>query len=154
MYKTQLDSLKKMLMSDEGVAFKPYRCTSSKLTIGVGRNLDDQGLNHREISLLLEDDINYHLTQLSKNFSWFEYLDNVRQNALVNMSFNLGFKGLCNFKKMLNAFAEKDYDTAARECLDSKYGRGATEKRAARVAYLIKTGKQPKDWYNDFQVIK
>ncbi|NBW16869.1 MAG: lysozyme, partial [Caulobacteraceae bacterium] len=28
----------------EGERLKPYRCTAGKLTIGVGRNLDDRGI--------------------------------------------------------------------------------------------------------------
>ena len=29
------------LVMDEGLRLKPYRCPAGKLTIGVGRNLDD-----------------------------------------------------------------------------------------------------------------
>ena len=32
------------LVQHEGLRLKPYRCTAGKLTIGVGRNLEDKGL--------------------------------------------------------------------------------------------------------------
>lgn len=41
------------LVIDEGLRLKPYRCTSGKLTIGVGRNLDDNWLSAAEIKRLL-----------------------------------------------------------------------------------------------------
>jgi len=33
------------LIRDEALRLKPYRCTAGKLTIGVGRNLDDRGIS-------------------------------------------------------------------------------------------------------------
>jgi len=41
------------LITDEGMKLKPYRCTAGKLTIGVGRNLDDNWLTDAEIKRLL-----------------------------------------------------------------------------------------------------
>jgi lysozyme len=39
------DVLKQQLIDHEGMRLRPYRCTSKKLTIGVGRNLDDVGIS-------------------------------------------------------------------------------------------------------------
>ena len=33
------------LRRDEGCVLNPYRCTAGKLTIGIGRNLDDVGIS-------------------------------------------------------------------------------------------------------------
>ena len=41
----------------EGVEHKPYTDTVGKLTIGVGRNLDDRGLSDDEIDYILANDI-------------------------------------------------------------------------------------------------
>ena len=38
----------KKLIKNEGMRLKPYRCTLGKLTIGIGRNLEDNPLNFEE----------------------------------------------------------------------------------------------------------
>ena len=40
------------LIEQEGIKLMPYRCPRGKLTIGVGRNLDDNPLNREEIKAL------------------------------------------------------------------------------------------------------
>ena len=45
------------LKRDEGVRFKPYHCSADKLTIGVGRNLDNVGIRKAESDFLLANDI-------------------------------------------------------------------------------------------------
>ena len=39
-----IEQLKTDLKADEGLKLKPYTCTANKLTIGIGRNLDDVGI--------------------------------------------------------------------------------------------------------------
>lgn len=41
-------ALRAELTRDEGLRLKPYLCTAGKRTIGIGRNLDDKGLNADE----------------------------------------------------------------------------------------------------------
>ena len=49
--------LKDMLIRHEGLKLKPYLCTAGKLTIGVGRNIQDRGITYQEAMMLLENDI-------------------------------------------------------------------------------------------------
>ena len=49
--------LEALLRRHEGVRLKPYRDTVGKLTIGVGRNLDDVGITPDEATVLLRTDI-------------------------------------------------------------------------------------------------
>lgn len=149
-----LEQIKKMLMHDEGVAYKPYRCTSGKLTAGVGRNLDDGTFYWTEIKLMLENDIKYHIDRLQNTFSFFNELSDARQCALINLSFNLGFSGFCTFKRMIEALGDKDYTEAAKELLDSKYARSVNKHRARRLADIIATDHIEQGMYNDFQVIQ
>ena len=44
--------------SGEGLRLKPYVDTAGKLSIGVGRNLDDKGISKTEADFLLADDLN------------------------------------------------------------------------------------------------
>ena len=45
------------LIADEGLKLEPYRCSSGKLTIGVGRNLEQRGITKEEAIHLLCNDI-------------------------------------------------------------------------------------------------
>jgi len=51
-----LERIKEQLVRHEGLRLKPYRCTAGKLTIGIGRNLDDCGFWQQEAYALLEND--------------------------------------------------------------------------------------------------
>ena len=46
------DRLRAQLVLHEGSRLKPYRDTVGKLTIGIGRNLDDVGLSEDEVDYL------------------------------------------------------------------------------------------------------
>ncbi|MDY0127369.1 MAG: hypothetical protein RBR69_04500 [Candidatus Cloacimonadaceae bacterium] len=43
-----MDRIKEQLVRHEGLRLKPYRCTAGKLTIGIGRNLNDCGITQSE----------------------------------------------------------------------------------------------------------
>lgn len=58
-----IEQITKDLVFDEGLRLFPYRCTAGKLTIGVGRNLDDKGLSREEMQSLI-----YHSKDRSKRF--------------------------------------------------------------------------------------
>lgn len=135
----KLDSLKSELIRDEDLKLKPYRDTEGKLTIGVGRNLDDVGLSNEEAHYLLENDIGRALSDLDRNMPWWRDLSENRQRALANMAFNLGWPRFANFKKMIAALGDDDYERAATEALDSKWA-GQVGPRADRIAAMIREG--------------
>ena len=128
------------LKRDEGVMTFPYHCTEGKLTIGVGRNLEDVGLSDHEIEFLLANDISRVLHAIEGSIYFYRDLNEVRQRALANMGFQLGVNGLHKFKNMLKAMSEGDFEKAAMEALDSKWAR-QTPNRAARMAEMIRSGK-------------
>ena len=45
------------IIRHEGFRNKPYKCTANKLTIGYGRNIEDNGITKTEASVLLKNDI-------------------------------------------------------------------------------------------------
>ena len=55
------------LIEEEGMKLKPYRCPAGKLTIGVGRNLEDKGLSNEEALFLLQNDIIEAVKELKKS---------------------------------------------------------------------------------------
>lgn len=132
-------TLREQLLRDEGCLLKPYRDSVGKLTIGVGRNLDDVGLSLAEAEYLLDNDISRATAAVLARLPWAMHLDEVRRGVLINCCFNMGIGGLLGFTKMLAAFERGDYDEAARELLASKY---ATQVglRAERLATQLVTG--------------
>lgn len=137
-----LERLYARLTLDEGKRHKPYRCSAGKLTIGVGRNLDDRGLTDSEIAFLLENDVALATADCRRLFYQFDDLDDVRQEVLVSMAFNLGFERLSGFKKLRAAVRARNWAAASREMLDSKW---ATQvgARAQRLAKAMQTGVAP-----------
>ena len=119
---------------------KPYTDTVGKLTLGIGRNLEDKGITEQEAIFMLNNDVNYFYRQINKKLTWFKYLDGARQNVLVNMAFNLGIAGLLTFKNMLNHCGDGHYHEAAEEMLNSKWA-NQVGYRAQELAEQMRTGE-------------
>jgi lysozyme len=122
----------------EGRRAKPYTDTVGKLTIGVGRNLTDKGLSDSEIDYLLMNDIR-ECTDDLKTFLWWDDLDEVRRNVLIDMRFNLGPSRFRGFKATLAAVAMGDYVTASDQMRKSKWYR-QVKGRGERLARMMSTG--------------
>lgn len=135
---THSEGLRRQLLAHEGLRLRAYRDTVGKLTIGIGRNLDDTGISKAEALHLLENDIGECLTDLV-TWPWFETLDAVRQRVLIDMRFNLGDAGLRGFKTTLQAVAEGRYGDAADGMLASKWARQVGQ-RARTLAAMMRTG--------------
>jgi lysozyme len=134
------EQLQQQLIGHEGLKLKPYRCTSGKLTIGVGRNLEDKGITKEEAITLLQNDISYFEEELRRRLPSFRTYSGARQAALINVAFNMGVTGLLNFKNMLNALEREDYDDAAAELLNSHYA-VQVGNRSHELAEQLKSGE-------------
>jgi lysozyme len=132
-------TLTDQLTRDEGCKLKVYKDTKGILTIGVGRNLEGNGISLEEAQYLLANDIRNVQAACTANFSFFKALDEVRQGVLVNMGF-MGVEKLKQFHKMLAAIEAGDWQTAAKEMLDSKYATDVGD-RAKRLAQQLITGE-------------
>ncbi len=134
-----MHSIEDQLILHEGLKLKPYRCTAGKLTIGVGRNLDDKGITHDEALFLLRNDIAEVTAQLER-FDWFRTLGPVRRKVLIDMCFNLGIQGLLGFQKMIEALKRADYERAADEMVNSRWYEQVGE-RGRRLERMMQTGE-------------
>lgn len=138
--------LRSQLIYDEGLRRKPYVDTVGKLTIGVGRNLDDVGISQAEAMFMLEGDIDRCVRDCVAAFVWFPLLDPVRQTVIVAMCFNMGIgntkRGLRSFVNTLAAIGRGDYVAAADGMRRSQWAR-QVGKRAERLALLMETGEWP-----------
>jgi lysozyme len=134
--------IEKMLRLHEGSRKYPYVDTVGKVTIGIGRNLTDKGISEYEEAYMLENDIAEAELECRK-IGWFRQLDGVRQSAVIDMVFNMGLPRFQTFVKANAAMAKSDFDTAAREYLDSKWA-GQVGQRAITITEMIRTGEVPK----------
>ena len=137
-----MQKLLEMLKRHEGVRSHVYLCSAGYETIGVGRNISKSGmgLSDDEVDYLLENDIVRVIKELSSEYPWFKDLDDVRKDAMIDISFNLGATRLRGFKRALAAMEVADYKLAAKEFLDSKWSRDV-KGRSHELASMIETGE-------------
>jgi lysozyme len=128
----ELDSLLEELKDEEGFrAFvyddatgipikKGYTCQGNP-TIGYGWNCAASPMSESEAALVLGNRI-IGAAKAAANLvpNWLS-LNDIRQNVLIDMCFNLGTDGLRAFKKMLAAANEGRFDDAANEMKDSAW---------------------------------
>ena len=127
-----------LLIRHEGIKLFPYRCSSNKLTIGVGRNLEEKGISKEEALFLLDNDIKHCEMDLATMIfpeQFYFFPDNI-QMVLINMRFQLGGKGFRQFKKMIYAFQTVDYKEAVVQMKDSKWA-GQVPTRAKELILMV-----------------
>ena len=131
------EATKKLIIKHEGIKQFPYICTADKLTIGIGRNLEDKGLSDSEINFLFYNDIREVVIDLKKIFDNWDSIDDIRQAVLTDMRFNLGYGGFRSFKRLISAIKRKDYILAEVEMLDSEWAQQLPE-RANELSNMMK----------------
>ena len=134
-----VDKLIKQLKKHEGIELKPYKCTSGKLTIGIGRNLEDVGISEHEAEYLLMNDLDTYMTA-AKTYDWYAGLNDARKAVIVNMLFNMGQTNFNKFLKMKQALDVGDHAEAAKQMLDSKWAK-QVKGRSEELAAQMETGK-------------
>ena len=136
------EQLREMLRRHEGVRNFVYMCSEGYETIGVGRNIAESGLglSDDEVDYLLDNDIKRVKDELTDEYYWFGGLNDARQEAMIDISFNLGQTRLRGFKKALDAMASEDFDIAADEFMDSRWSEQVGN-RAIEVTEMIRTGE-------------
>ena len=137
-----MSKLVEMIKRHEGVKSKVYLCSAGYETIGVGRNISESGLglSGDEIEYLLANDIARVKDELSDAYFWFNAMNEARQDAMVDICFNLGLTRLRGFVKALEAMSREQFDIAADEFMDSRWA-SQVGNRAVRVTEMIRTGE-------------
>jgi lysozyme len=144
----QIAKLRSDLTRDEELRLKPYRDTVGKLSIGIGRNLDDKGISEAEAEFMLGNDITEHLALLDKYLPWWTMLDEARQLALANLAFNLGvgpsveqpLGKLLTFHDTLKALQNREYDVVANHLSVTLWAKQVGE-RATRIIAAMRNGE-------------
>lgn len=130
---------KQMIKDNEGFREKMYLDTTGHYTIGYGHNLQFMPITKTTADVMLQEDLSWFVENLPKHLAFFESLDDARKSVLLDMAYNLGLIGLLRFKKFLGYMAQKDYDKAADEMLNSVWARQVGQ-RAYNNARIIRTG--------------
>lgn len=141
--RNNMEKLIDMLKRHEGVETHAYECSEGKVTVGVGRNIDQKGgmgLSEDEIDYLLQNDVERVIKELASEYAWFNGLDDVRKDAIIDIAFNLGATRLRGFRRALTAMEAGDYTEASTEFLDSRWAKQVGG-RALELTDMIASGE-------------
>ncbi len=135
-----LDILHAQLKIDEGVRSKPYVDSVGKVSIGIGRNLTDIGINRGEMALMFDNDLASAEKTARMLVPSFDSLSDVRKSVVMNMAFNMGYKSLATFVNTLRAIDERRWDAVVDGMKASKWARQVGQ-RADRLAESMRTNQ-------------
>lgn len=129
---------------EEGRKPHAYQDHLGYWTIGIGRLIDKRKggrLTDAEIDMLLANDIREKIAEIEDWPAWQAVKDNpYRATALLSMAFQMGANGLAGFQNSLRLVADKQWQAAAQNMLQSKWAK-QTPARAKRVTQMLATGR-------------
>lgn len=144
------ETLIKQLTFEEGNRLVAYNDTKGIKTIGVGHNLNARPFfQNKKISntitdelctALLLDDIATAASDIRKSWVGFRELCPARQEAIINMVFQLGLTTFMKFRTMIYALDQKKWQLAHDSALNSLWAKECPN-RAARVCSQLLTGE-------------
>lgn len=131
------DKAKKMLLVDEGLRLKPYKCTAGKTSIGYGRNLDDVGISQKVADIMLEEDLQVAEKACRRIFGdLYDQWSENRKLGWINLAFNLGYNRLMQFRNTLRAARIEDWDEVEKGLRASLWFK-QVKSRAERVIAMV-----------------
>lgn len=133
------DALQTELIRDEGKRLSPYRDSLGNWTVGIGHLLSSgeqrQTISEAQCTAYLIDDIADAEKKLNSILPGWRDFSDVRQRALLNLAFNLGYR-LEQFGRFLTAMERQDYISAGQHLKDSKWAK-QVKLRAPRIIHMI-----------------
>ena len=137
-----LEQLRMQLEYDEGCEYEVYLDHLGLPTFGIGHlvteNDEEYGCEvgtavaEDRVREVFEDDIQITIDECMRLYdNWTDLPDEV-QLIIANMMFNMGRPRLSGFKKFNAAIANKEWEEASEEMIDSKWYRQVTS-RAERL---------------------
>jgi len=144
------------ISSDEGKILHAYLCTELHATVGIGHKIldtdpekelkiygvnweevpDDQCITEDRCYILFQEDVQIAIGGCMNIYSNWDELPQEMQHVLVNMAFQMGQRGLSNFKNMKAAIEEQDFAKTAVEMMDSRWA-SQTPERAERLKLRV-----------------
>lgn len=138
------------LKFEEGLRLDAYYCPAGKKTIGYGHNIDANPYYHGSAipdritkqeaeAILLHDIIDVEEELGSAWPAYHKITSHARQDALVNMAFQMGVEGLMKFKRTLGHVERQQWQQAYDCAMLSKWATQCPN-RAIRVAGQLLKG--------------
>ena len=115
------DLIKKRLIDFEGLVLKSYTCPTGYTSVGVGRNLETNGITEEEAMYLLNNDIAAVIGKLDKHWIAWRKLPITAQYVCIDVVFNMGINTWMSFRKTRAYMEMEQWDKAGDELLNSKY---------------------------------
>jgi len=117
-----------------GATYYPCDMTLMNRTVSAGDEVEeDDVITRQQADMMLEMHLDIAIDDVDRHLSWVDNLPDPAQEALYNMSFQLGISRLLKFSKMLQAVRHRRWGAAIWEGYDSKW-RSQTPKRWEYVA--------------------
>ena len=110
-----------LITKHEGIRLHMYKDSVGVNTIGIGHNLDDNGISLATAQFILEEDIANAVSELKDIFEEWDDIPTTVQAVLTDMMFNLGYNRFTKFKRMIAAIRIQDFKQAAKEAKNSKW---------------------------------
>lgn len=129
---------------DEGCRLTAYKDTVGVVTVGYGHAHVAPGTvwTQAQADSALDADIAIAVHDLDFRLPWWRKLDDVRQDVLAEMAFNMGVEGLLGFHNTLAFVEAGNYAAASGGMLASKWAKQVGA-RATRLAAMMRTGARP-----------
>ncbi|WP_104748851.1 glycoside hydrolase family protein [Helicobacter cetorum] len=119
-----------LLMDSEGFSSVIYTDKVGHATIGYGYNLSvhkkeyeyykDKNITKNKAYFILVKELKNNDTKLL-SYEWYKNLNKVRKMVILDLSYNLGLKGLLDFKQFIKAIEDENYSLAIERLQKSKY---------------------------------
>ena len=124
-----IDNIKK----SEGFVDHIYKDHLGKDTIGYGTLMP---LTEKECELLLIHRLDKLKDEIFDKKSIVALLSENRQDVIFEMCYQMGVRGVLNFKMMWKAIEQGDYKEASKQMLDSRWAE-QTPQRAYKLARIM-----------------
>jgi len=143
-----MDRLLASVKKHEGYRNKVYLDTLGKRTVGVGHLCveefweDDKEYEEKFLMDILEADLQNAIKgakDLMAEHGCMD-IDEVAEEIIIEMIFQLGKTGVSKFKNMWKALSGLDYTTAAMEMLDSRWAKQTKNRAEAMSAEMAALG--------------
>lgn len=121
------------LSADEGNRLRPYLDTNKRITIGRGRNLSSKGISEAESEVLFNNDLDDAIHNCATYVSGWAKLDPVRQKAIVNLMFNLGWGTFQLFTTFWSLMSQGKYSAAAADLSTTLWAHQIQPSRVNRI---------------------
>lgn len=120
----------------EGVRLKPYKDSRGIWTIGIGHNIEVDpalyarlkdllvnGITMDEAEALFRLDAAKVVNGLNAHLPWWTKLDDVRQDVIFDMAFNMGIGGFLLWRHTLGAIQADRFPQAAADMMQSTWAK-------------------------------